>query len=154
MNIENCTLEDYYTIIDDLVDFWGSTRTLSFHHPLYIHEFGQTAFVIRDQGKPVAYLFGFISDQSAGYVHLVGIREHYQKQGLGSLLYEHFITYLKKKGYTRLKAITTPENEKSIAFHHRKMGMKMIGEINGYAVPVVKNYAGKGQDRVVFVKDL
>ncbi|MDR6195049.1 GNAT family N-acetyltransferase [Siphonobacter sp. SORGH_AS_0500] len=154
MKVENCILEDYFSIVEDIVEFWGSNRTLKYHHPIYIHEFGQTAFVIRDGGKPIAYLFGFISDQSAGYVHLVGIRESYQKKGLGSLLYQHFIAYLKAKGYHKLKAITTPQNEKSIAFHHHKMGMEMIGELGKYTVPVVTDYAGKGEDRVVFIKDI
>ncbi|PMD98807.1 hypothetical protein BWI97_03060 [Siphonobacter sp. BAB-5405] len=155
MLIENCTLDDYFIIIRDIVSFWGSERTLSFHHPIYIHEFGNTAFVIREEQKPVAYLFGFLSqtDQS-GYVHLVGIRESHQKKGLGTLLYQHFINYCKTKGRTHVRAITTPENTKSIAFHHYKMGMKMIGELGDYDVPVVKNYAGEGQDRVVFIKEI
>lgn len=155
MLIENCTLDDYFIIIRDIVAFWGSERTLSFHHPIYIHEFGNTAFVIREEQKPVAYLFGFLSqtDQS-GYVHLVGIRESHQKKGLGTLLYQYFINYCQAKGRTHVRAITTPENTKSIAFHHHKMGMKMIGELGDYDVPVVKNYAGEGQDRVVFIKEI
>ncbi len=83
MLIENCTLDDYFIITRDIVAFWGSERTLSFHHPIYIHEFGNTAFVIRDEQKPVVYLFGFLSQtDQAGYVHLVGIRESHQKKDL------------------------------------------------------------------------
>ncbi|MDQ1088865.1 GNAT family N-acetyltransferase [Siphonobacter sp. SORGH_AS_1065] len=97
MKVENCTLEDYFSIVEDIVEFWGSNRTLKYHHPIYIHEFGQTAFVIRDEGKPIAYLFGFISDQSAGYVHLIGIRESYQKKGFRKFTLSAFYSVLKGK---------------------------------------------------------
>lgn len=148
--ISNCSYSDYLQILNDIQDFWGSTRTLSYHHPMFVNEFGNTAFVIKNNDKVVAYLFGFLSQtELAGYVHLIGVRERFQNQGLGKKLYNHFIEYLKERGIKNIKAITTPANEKSINFHLR-LGMQMTGLENGNGIKVIKNYSGLGQDRVVF----
>ena len=154
MKIENCSQSDFHEILTDISQFWGSDRTLNTHHPMFIHEFGDTAFVIKDNGSVVAYLFGFLSQtQKTGYVHLIGVRHSFQNKGLGTLLYCHFATYVKDRGYTKLKAITTPTNNLSIAFH-KKIGMKLLGTKNEDGIEVIKNYSAPGQDRVVFEKDI
>lgn len=80
MKIENCTMSDFDQITKDISDFWGSYRTLYLHHPYLVYEFGNTAFIIKDNGIVLAYLFGFFSQtDSVGYVHLIGVREKYQK---------------------------------------------------------------------------
>src|SRR5690242_10958992 len=115
MIIENCTQSDFHEILTDISDFWGSDRTLGVHHPMFVHEFGDTAFVIRDNGKVIAYLFGFLSQtEKTGYVHLIGVRQSFQNRGLGTLLYEHFASLVKKKGCVKLKAMTTPTNLLSV----------------------------------------
>lgn len=155
MKIEKCTIEDFNEIIRDISDFWGSDRTLHLHQPFLIHEFGNTAFVIREAGKVIAYLFGFFSQtQSLAYVHLIGVREKYQKQGLGKMLYDNFIEIAKTKNIHKVKAITKPINIKSINFHKNKIGMSMLGEPNENGINVVKNYSGIDEDRVVFEKNI
>lgn len=148
--ISNCSHSDFLQILTDIKEFWGSDRTLSYHHPMFINEFGNTAFVIKSADTVIAYLFGFISQTSqTGYVHLVGVRQTHQKRGLGKKLYAHFIEYLKKRGIQNLKAITTPTNDTSINFHLR-VGMEMKGVKNENGVKVIKDYSGMEQDRVVF----
>jgi predicted GNAT superfamily acetyltransferase len=155
MKIENCTIDDFYQILKDISCFWRSDRTLHLHQPFLIHEFGNTAFVIRDKGKVIAYLFGFISQtENLAYVHLIGVREEYQRKGLGEELYDHFIKIIQAKGIKKIKAITTPTNSKSINFHTKKIGMKMLGEPNDQGVAVVKNYSGIHNDRVVFEMEI
>jgi L-amino acid N-acyltransferase YncA len=152
--IENCSPEDFQQILTDIVDFWGSDRTLSLHHPMFVHEFRDTSFVIRHNDKVIAYLFGFLSQTSkTGYIHLVGVRAEVQRKGMGKLLYDHFIDHLEEVGYNRLKAITGVGNKKSISFH-RKLGMHLLGEKNSEGIEVVKNYSGPGEDRVVFEMDI
>ena len=154
MIIDNCTKVEFDEILSDITDFWGSDRTLGIHHPMFIYEFGDTAFVIKDNGSVVAYLFGFLSQtQKTGYVHLIGVRRRYQSKGLGMRLYEHFTNYVRKRGCTKLKAMTTATNQLSISFH-KKIGMRLLGEQNEHGIEVVKNYSGPGQDRVVFEKDI
>lgn len=152
--IFNCNYSDFLQILTDIEDFWGSNRTLSYHHPMFVNEFGNTAFVIRSNERVIAYLFGFLSQtEQTGYVHLIGVRKSHQNKGLGKMLYNHFIAYLKNIGIQNLKAITTPTNEKSINFH-LSLGMQMTGIENEYGIKVIKDYSGLGQDRVVFKKEL
>lgn len=151
--IELCSICDYSQIINDICDFWGSDRTLSIHHPYLIHEFGNTAFVIKDSNKVIAYLFGFFSQtESVAYIHLIAVREKYQKRGLGEALYNHFIEISKARNIKKIKAITKPINTKSINFHKNKVGMTLLGEPNEEGINVVKNYSGENEDRVVFEK--
>jgi len=152
MDIQNCTKPDFDQILADIVDFWGSDRTLHLHQPTLIYEFGNTAYVIKEQDCVIAYLFGFLSQRSpTAYVHLIGVRRSHQKQGLGHKLYAYFIDYAVQQGCTRLKAITTPTNATSIAFH-KNLGMALIGEPDENGIPIVRDYSGPGQHRVVFDK--
>jgi len=151
--IAHCTMSDFSQIIEDICDFWGSDRTLSLHHPYLVHEFGNTAFVLKHEGIVIAYLFGFFSQTAhTGYVHLIAVREKYQKQGLGKLLYDKFIQLSKSQGMQKIKAITTPTNMKSIEFHQKTIGMTLLGSPNQDGVNVVRNYSGINMDRVVFEK--
>ena len=154
MEIQHCSKTDFDQILTDIVDFWGSDRTLCMHHPMFIYEFGNTAFVIKNKDKVIAYLFGFFSQtDKTGYVHLVGVKQSCQGQGLGKQLYDNFTTLAKKQGCTKLKAITTTRNQASISFH-KKIGMRLIGERSENGNEVVKNYSGPGEDRVVFEKEI
>lgn len=155
MKIEKCTMEDFNEIVKDIVDFWGSDRTLHLHQPFLIHEFGNTAFVIREHGQVIAYLFGFFSQtENLAYIHLLGVREKNQRQGLGLLLYENFINLAKSKGFSKIKAITSASNTKSISFHKTRIGMTLLGEPNEDGVNVVRDYSGVNNDRVVFEKQI
>jgi GNAT superfamily N-acetyltransferase len=154
MEILHCTKTDFDEILNDIVDFWGSDRTLGIHHPMFINEFANTAFVIKDDEKVAAYLFGFFSQaEPTGYVHLIGVRQRYQGRGFGKLLYDNFEAIARRHGCRKLKAMTTAGNQASILFHKR-IGMKLLGEKNTEGIEVVKNYSGPGQDRVVFEKDI
>lgn len=153
MKTELCTMSDFNEIVSDIVDFWGSDRALHLHHPFLIYEFGNTAFVIKEQGRVLAYLFGFFSQtENLAYIHLLGVREKYRKQGLASVLYETFIEVAKSKGCAKIKAITSASNVQSIAFHKNRIGMTLLGEPNQDGVNVVKDYSGVNIDRVVFEK--
>jgi ribosomal protein S18 acetylase RimI-like enzyme len=155
MKIENCTIDDFNEIISDISEFWGSDRTLHLHQPYLIHEFGNTAVVIRDKGRVIAYLFGFFSQrEDIAYIHLIGVREKYQRHGLGKMLYDNFIEIAKSRNIHKIKAITKPINTKSIAFHTKQIGMTMLGEPNMDGINVIKDYSGINSDRVVFIKDI
>ncbi|MGC3943709.1 MAG: GNAT family N-acetyltransferase [Chryseolinea sp.] len=154
MNIERCTYDDYIEIISNISEFWGSDRTLHLHHPMYVYEFGDTAFVIRENNRVLAYMFGFYAQtRPAAYAHLVGVRADAQRRGLGTLLYQHFMSVAREKGCKIIKAMTIPSNAQSIAFH-KKIGMRLLGEPNEKGVHVVRNYSGPGMDRVVFEQTL
>jgi predicted GNAT superfamily acetyltransferase len=146
-----CTPEDYFQILDELPDFWDGRDTRALHHPFLIHEFGNSAFVIRDGSRVLAYLFGFLSQsEPVGYVHTIAVRVSARRR-LAQRLFDHFVEFARRRGCTHIKAITTPSNAGSIAFH-KSLGMELLGEPNADGIPVVANYAGHGAPRVVFWK--
>ncbi len=152
--ISLCTPEDYFQILDELHEFWDGRDTRSLHHPFLIQEFGNTAFVIRDGSQVLAYLFGFLSQsEPLGYVHTIAVRASARRRRLAQRLFDHFAGYARQRGCTHIKAITTPFNAGSIAFH-KSLGMELLGEPNADGIPVVADYAGRGVPRVVFWKSI
>jgi GNAT superfamily N-acetyltransferase len=142
---ERATPADYNAIVDTLADYWGVRDMRARHHPMFIHEFGDTALVIRDgSGSVAAYLFGFVAPTQVGYVHLVGVRADSRRAGLGRRLYGEFETLARHCGATALKAISIPTNHDSIAFHH---ALDMTATEHA-------DYSGPGQPRVVFWRNL
>ncbi len=151
--IEPMTREDFQAILTDIREFWPNGAPPVFH-PLFLEEFGDTAFVIREKGQVVAHLFGFVASKSpTGYVHLVATRIGYRGRGLARALYAHFADVARARGATALKAITTPGNAGSIAFHQR-LGWTLLGEPGSNGVPVIRDYSGPGVDRVVMTAPL
>jgi GNAT superfamily N-acetyltransferase len=149
-----CTPQDYDQILADLSEFWDGRDTRHLHHPFLIHELGNTAFVIRDGPRVVAYLFGVISQtQPVGYVHTIAARASARRRHLARQLFEHFIECARRHGCRDIKAITTPSNLGSIAFH-KSLGMYLLGEPNSEGIPVVPDYAGRDAARVVFWGDI
>ena len=144
MKPQRATAADHAEILSSLPSFWGGRDLRAAHHPMFFHEFGDTAFVIRaPSGEVAAYLLGFVASK-VGYVHLVGVRQDHRRRGLASSLYEEFRGQAHARGATALKAITTPGNRASVDFH-RSIGM---------SATLIPDYAGPGQDRVVFYADL
>ncbi|MBN1967528.1 MAG: GNAT family N-acetyltransferase [Anaerolineae bacterium] len=83
------------------------------------------------------------------YVHLIAVHADRRGLGLGRQLYAHFLAFARAHGCTAIKAITTPTNQESIAFHQR-LGMSLLGDAEQDGVPVMRDYSGPGLDRVVF----
>lgn len=145
-------LKQDYDHIVQVIDRWWGGPTSALAHPIFFYELGQLARVVEDEGTLVGFLFGFVSwptkadsdEQRVGYVHLVGIHPDFRRRGVGKVLYHAFEEDCRALGCTSLKAITTPGNEASIAFH-RAMG---------WASDVVEDYAGPGRTRVVFERSL
>ena len=152
MKIQKCTKSDFDQIITDIEDFWGGKRTIHVHHPTLLYEFGDTAFIIKEKDTVCAYMFAFFSQtETTGYVQLIAVRKKYRGLGYARSLYVHFEEIAKKKGCTKLKAITRPTNQESIKFH-KSIGMTLTGKDMIEGVPVVLDYSGPGEPRVVFEK--
>lgn len=143
--IETCTKRDFDQILEEFDRFWTDDATRERHHPMFVKEFGSSAWTIRSEAQVIAYLFGFIAQPADAvpyaYVHMVAVDRNHRRAGLAHRLYEHFIESARAQGCRRLKATAAPENRASIAFH-TALGMTMEGP--------VPNYGGPGIDRVVF----
>jgi ribosomal protein S18 acetylase RimI-like enzyme len=146
MEPELVTKADFDAIVAHLPEFWGDRDVAGLHHPMFVHEFGDTALVILDEGGSVAaYLFGFVlRDRGLAYIHLIAVREDQRGRGLGRALYDRFRELVCARGCWRIKAITSPSNTESIAFH-RALGMEPVK---------VDDYAGTGKPRIVFSAEL
>ena len=154
MKIEQMTAAVYEQIVDELPDYWGDDRTRGLHHPMFVHEFRETAFAIRIGQMAAAYLLGFVArDNRYGYIHLAAVRGSHRRRGMGRALYQHFFEYCRARDVRLVKAITRPGNRFSIQFHKR-MGFRLFGETIEHGVPVIKNYSGHREDRVVMFRRL
>jgi GNAT superfamily N-acetyltransferase len=143
--VRTATKADYDLIVSELADFWGERDLRALHHPVFIHEFRDTALVYEDDWTVAGYLLGFISpSEPVGYVHLVAVRRSHRKRGIGRTLYNEFTRLAHARGCSELKAVTTPTNAGSIAFH-RSLGM---------SAEEIGDYAGPGRPRTVFRKEL
>jgi GNAT superfamily N-acetyltransferase len=157
MQIEHATHDDFLEILHDLPDFWSSsgapTRTLPYHYPFLVHEFGDTAFVVRPNDRVIGYLFGFVATaEPVGYIHLVGVRRTHQRAGIGRALYEHFAAAVARRGCTHLRAVTAPFNTDSRAFH-AAMGFEPTGPARTPdGLPIYPDYHGPGEDVTLFEK--
>jgi ribosomal protein S18 acetylase RimI-like enzyme len=140
---------DLAEILRNYERFWGDRgeQLRYLHHPMFLLEFGDTAFVARrDEDREIAgYVLGFVGPAGYGYIHLVGVRDDARTHGVGRLLYDRFTEEALKRGATALKAITSPQNEVSLAFHTR-MGFTEMERFD--------DYAGSGQVRIIMRKPL
>lgn len=159
LHIEQMTLHDFHQIVERLEDFWGTTneKLLTAHHPMFFYEFGDTAFVAKDDERIVAYVFGFVSqtDPETAYGHVMGSRPDYRALGVIEALYEHFAKVMKSRGCTQAKHLVPPGNFASIRYHIQigcvPVGVEQAGEGQ---IPVVKDYWARGVNRVVFMRKL
>jgi ribosomal protein S18 acetylase RimI-like enzyme len=138
---------DLAEILRDFDRFWGDTRHVDldmlrhFHHPMFFREFADTAFMARQlpDGEIVGYLLGFVAPTGDGYIHVIAARDDARR------LYETFTAVAVERGATGLKALTSPGNERSLAFH-RQMGFTEM--------TLEEDYAGSGRTRVVMRRAL
>ena len=147
VKIERVRYGDLAEILRNYKRFWGERELpRQLHHPMFVIEFGDTAFVARDDNDEiVGYLLGFVAPNGDGYIHFVAVRDDARHQHLGRRLYERFSAKAAERGATRLKAITSPQNEDSIAFH-RRMGFTDIRRVD--------DYGGSGRPRVIMYRPL
>jgi ribosomal protein S18 acetylase RimI-like enzyme len=86
-------------------------------------------------------------------VHAIAVRASARRQHLAGHLFDHFVQFARRHGCRHVKAVTTPSNAGSIAFH-KSLGMEVLGEPNADGVATVPDYAGRGASRVVFWKSI
>lgn len=162
-DLRQARVGDHAAIVECVRTWWSDSRTpeqarrLSLLLPrLFLQFFSGTSLVLEDDSGIRAFLVGFYSADNAdeAYVHFVGVDPRLRGQGVGRRLYTTFFDRAAQAGRREVRAITSPQNTGSIAFH-RAMGFdfeKGDREIDG--VPVHSDYDGAGGDRVCFLKKL
>ena len=144
VRIEPAAVTDLHQVLEDHARYWGERDLRALHLTALVQEFGSTCLVARADDGIRGYLFGFVTPDRTGYVHMVATRDDARGTGLGRSLYTAFIEAAARQGAVRLKAITSVTNEGSIAFHRTL----------GFDARVVEDYDGPGRPRVVFTREL
>lgn len=146
-----------FTIISPLVNEWSAGRQMADMLPkLFFVHFNNTSFIAEKDGKIVGFLIGFVSQSHSneGYIHFVGVHPEYRKHHIGKKLYHQFFNAVKENGRNIVRAVTSPVNKVSIAYHI-KMGFEIEkGDKEVGGISVVADYDGPNHDRVLFTKKL
>ena len=114
---------------------------------LFFQHFATTSTVAESPAGLAGFLIGFVSptEPGTGYVHFIGVDPAARRSGLGAALYRRFFDDAGRAGAHTVRAVTSPVNTASIAFH-RAVGFTVS--------PVEPDYDGPGHDRVCFSRTL
>lgn len=156
MIVRNVKSEDHAVLSPLIDDWWGGREMAGLLPRLFFDHFQDTSIVVEKDGLIRGFLIGFLSqsNQKEAYIHFVGVDPAYRKQQLGSTLYYTFFEKAMEKGCTVVRAVTSPVNTTSIAYH-TKMGFDIQeGDAVLDGVPVKLDYDGPGNHRVLFEKKL
>jgi len=136
---------DHARVLAVLDEWWGGRQMTAMLPKLFFVHFRPTSFVLEQDGRLVGFLCGFVSqtDPTQAYVHFVGVDPALRGRGAGRMLYDRFFAAVRAKGCTVVRAVTSPVNRTSIAFH-TAVGFD-VEESGG------ESYDGPGEDRVRFV---
>ncbi|HEY2060326.1 MAG TPA: GNAT family N-acetyltransferase [Amycolatopsis sp.] len=137
---------DYDRIITVADEWWG--RPVSSILPrLFLDHFFRTSLIAEEAGSLAGFLVGLLSDSDpeAAYIHFLGVAPELRGAGLARRLYNRFFTLAEADGRSHVRAVTSPQNATSIAFHGA-MGFSVTGPVAGYD--------GPGVDRIVFHRSL
>ena len=111
-----------YPFVISVIDRWWGGRPMADKLPrLFFEHFTDTSFAAERGGRLAGFLVGFISQSRPGeaYIHFVGVDPAQRGNGLGRLLYETFFQAAEARGAVWVRAVTSPGNRGSIAFHQR-----------------------------------
>jgi PhzF family phenazine biosynthesis protein len=156
VQIRRLRASDYRPVIEVLDAWWGGRHMADMLPSLFFEHFTDTSFVAVRRGELIGLLVGFVSQSrpKEAYIHLVGVDPNQRGHGLARRLYTAFFRAARERGCSVVRAVTSPANKGSIAFH-RRMGFELEpGEIEMDDVPVSLDHDGPGQDRVLFMKTL
>ena len=136
---------DYPRVVAVVDEWWGGREMAAMLPKLFFVHFRDTSFVAEDDGRLAGFLCGFRSQtfDDEAYVHFVGVDPAQRGSGLGRELYERFFEAVRPR--TVVRAVTSPVNESSVAFH-RALGFEVER--------VDENYDGQDEPRVLLVKRL
>lgn len=111
---------DYESIMTVADDWWG--RPVAHLLPrLFLDHFHRTSLVAETDRQLAGFLIGFLSPSlpDEAYIHFVGISPEHRHRGLARACYERFFDLARSDARCWVRAVTSPVNDASIAFHRR-----------------------------------
>lgn len=142
VEIRSALASDHPRIVAVCDDWWE--RPVAHILPrLFLDHFHTTSLLAESEGELAGFLVGFVSPSAPeeAYVHFAGVAPGRRRTGLASELYRRFTDAARGRGCSVVRAVTSPANERSIAFH-RSRGFTVTGPH--------ADYEGPGVDRMVF----
>ncbi|MEC3958329.1 GNAT family N-acetyltransferase [Nocardia sp. CDC153] len=132
-----------YDAIAGVVDDWWGRPVLRAIPRLFLDHFAGTSLVAEHRGQLAGFLIGFFAPEESlcAYIHFVGVHPNRRGTGLARELYGRFGAAARAHGCTVIRAITSPGNAGSVAFH-RALGFVVDGPI--------ADYNGPGRDMITF----
>lgn len=122
---------------------------------LFFQHFTRTSTIADTaDGGLAGFLIGFVSqdDPEVGYIHFVGVNPDLRGTGLGRRLYEKAFEDFRERGCSVVRAVTSPVNSGSLAFH-ASMGFSRVPDPSS-GDDAWRDYDGPGGDRVVLRRSL
>jgi len=156
INFRYAEASDYQPIISVVNEWWGGRTMAEMLPKLFLIHFRQTSFIAEKNGEILGFLIGFVSQTfpTEAYSHFIGVHPEYRKIGLGSALYERFFHAVKRLGCNKVCCVTSPLNNGSVTFH-LLMGFSIeLSGMTDESSCVIKDYDGRGEDRVLLSKSL
>jgi ribosomal protein S18 acetylase RimI-like enzyme len=148
---------DDYPRVAATVDAWSRGRFAGVALPQsFFAHFADTSLLLFEGSDLAGVLVGFRSQAQPriAYVHFVAVAPGRRRQGLGRALYLRFFERARALGCTEVQSIAPPVNSSLIAFH-RQLGFQVV-DGGGFScgIAVCPDYAGPGQHRVLFEREL
>ncbi|GGO46496.1 MULTISPECIES: GNAT family N-acetyltransferase [Streptomyces] len=154
---------DHAAVVAAVQTWWtdrspAEMRELSLLLPkLFLQFFSRTSLVCEEEGAVRAFLVGLHPPDAPdeAYIHFVGVDPALRGRGAGRELYEAFFRGAVAEGRTVVRAVTSPSNARSIAFHRAMgFGIEPGDAVGPGGVSVHTDYDGPGLDRVCFLRRL
>ncbi|MGM0471614.1 MAG: GNAT family N-acetyltransferase [Bacillota bacterium] len=144
-------LEEYdQELLDRLVklekDAFGIGGLNKWHLTPMIHHGKVFVIYVNQQPVGLAEVWRSLDQPQLAYLFGFSISSEYQKQGLGSKLLEHIITWLQKRDFKLLELTVDPANKVAIYFYQDKFDFKEI--------EFREAEYGRDEPRLVMRKDL
>jgi len=152
MHLRHVRPSDCDRVLTAIDEWWGGPATSSHLPHVFFSHLAPTSFVLEaNDGELVGFLLGFFSQTypDEACVHMVGVHPAFRRLGFGRRLCERFFLTAQMHGRRWVRSVSTSSGP-SIAFH-RALGFVAVhgvAVIDG--VPVRRDYAGAGGQRVVF----
>jgi ribosomal protein S18 acetylase RimI-like enzyme len=137
ISVRSAAASDYERIVAVADDWWG--RPVRQVLPrLFLDHFHGTSLIAEQDRALAGFCVGFMSPSvaDAAYIHFIGVDPRLRGRGLARVLYERFFGLAAADGRRVVRAITSPDNSGSIAFH-TAMGFTVTAPIPDYDGPSV-----------------
>lgn len=126
---------DYDWIIE-VVDGWWGRPVASSLPRLFLDHFHATSLVVEADTRDIGFLVGFHSPSNLleSYIHFVGVDPGSRRHAVARCLYDEFFALARRAGRSEVRAVTSPANSGSVAFH-QALGFSVSGPVEGYNGP-------------------